>query len=214
MKKVIIADDHSIIRQGIKKIISESACYSVVGEAASVFELKNVLKEQHADVLILDLSMPGGAGIETLKEIKGDYPKLPVLILSFHGENQYGLRAFKAGAAGYLTKECTPEQLLEALKKIITGKRYFSNITLNMIFDELENKKNSISPHQNLSDREFHVFSMLGHGVKVTEISKDLSLSVKTVSTYRQRVLNKMHMTTNAEMVKYFIFHEDEFNKY
>lgn len=218
MKNIIIADDHSIVRQGLKRILSQNDSYCVVGEAASVSELRVVLRAKHADVLILDLVMPGGVGMEVIKEIKFDYPKLPVLILSFYGEDLYGVRAFSAGATGYLNKECAPEQLVEALGELIAGKRYFSKRTQDMILNEFQNKKlqnksASKFPHYDLSDRELHVLIMLGHGIALTRISSNLSLSAKTVSTYRQRVLKKMKMTTNAQLVRYVILHGDSIDQ-
>lgn len=191
MKKVIVADDHAIVRQGLKRILSCSSGFSVIAEAGTIQDLRTVLKENHADILILDLSMPGGVGMEAIKEIKQYYPKLPILVLSFYGEDQYGLRAFRAGAAGYLNKECAPEQLVSALSEIIEGSRYFSKATMDMIFNQLERKVVSKLPHHDLSDRELHVLTMIGQGISLTQISNDLSLSVKTVSTYRQRVLKK-----------------------
>lgn len=204
MKTVVIADDHSIVRQGLKRILTSEDEFSVLAEAQSIPQLRSVLAEKLPDALILDLSMPGGGGLEVLKEIKINYPKLPVLVLTLYSEDQFGLRVFKAGGSGYLCKECAPEQLLEALRKILSGKRYFSNATEDLVVDELGRKSDSNQlPHQRLSDRELYVFTQIGKGLALTQISNDLSLSVKTVSTYRQRVLEKMQMSSNAQIVKY-----------
>lgn len=206
MKTVVIADDHPIVRQGLKRILAQDENISVLAEADSVPQLRSVLSAQLPDALILDLSMPGGSGLEALKEIKSNYPKLAVLILTLHDEDQFGLRVYRAGGSGYLTKECASEQLLQALQKVMSGKRYFSQATEDLVVSELGKKFDSnLLPHQRLSDRELHVFTQLGRGQSLTQISQDLALSIKTVSTYRQRVLEKMQMTTNAQIVKYTI---------
>ena len=205
MKNILIADDQSILRQGLKRILSKNSGFTIVAEAGSIPELRNVLsKVKNVDVLTLDLSMPGGSGLDALKEIKTNYPELAVLILSQHSEEQLGLRTFKAGASGYLSKFCTPEQLVESVNTISLGRRFFGKITEDLIFNEL-NKKAPLNQvlHNLLSDRELHVFMQLGQGKSLTQIGKDLSISVKTVGTYRSRILNKMKMKTNAQMVEY-----------
>ena len=209
MINIIIADDYPIIRQGLRRILTKEAGFSVVAEAGTISELRDVLsKVQGLNLLILDLSMPGGSGLEVLEEIKGSYPQLLVLILSFYPEGQLGLRAFKGGASGYLCKECAPELLVEAIQAIIKGKRYFGKVTEDLIFNELGSKPATDRPrHSLLSNRELHVFIQLGEGKTLTEIGKDLSLSVKTVSTYRQRVLQKMGKTTNAQIIGYVLRH-------
>lgn len=208
MTGIIIADDHSIVRHGLKRILSCNEEFFVVGEAESIPQLKTVLSSRPcADVLILDLSMPGGVAIEMIKDIKNNYPNLRVLILSLHREDQYGLHAFKAGAMGYLSKECASEQLLDALREILKGKHYFAQSTWDLISNELESKDSYVYAHHELSNREFYVLKMLGQGKTLTEISDQLSISIKTVSTYRNRLLKKMKMTTNAEVVKYVFTH-------
>lgn len=208
MITVVVADDHSIVRQGIIRILSEQKNFSLLDEANSIPELRSILAKQLPDVLILDLSMPGGGGLGVLKEITTNYPKLLVLIFTLHPEDQFGLRVFRAGGSGYLSKECAPERLLEALQQILSGKRYFSKETEDLVVSELSKKPNAnLLPHQLLSDRELHVFIQLGIGKTLTQISNDLSLSIKTVSTYRQRVLEKMQMTTNAQIVTYVLTH-------
>lgn len=208
LKKIIIADDNAILRHGMKNILTtKDVGYTVVGEASSFQVLRNILKEHYADVLILDISLPGGVSFEVLNEIKINYPDLPVIISSFYVEDHYGLRAFKAGALGYLNKKCNPEQLVLAIREVASGKRYFSSAILDMIFNDLKNKPISKLPHHDLSDRELYVLSMLGQGISLTQISIDLALSIKTVSTYRQRILKKMLMTNNAQIVKYVVAH-------
>lgn len=209
MEKLIIADDHAILREGLKKILAHAGGYTIVGEVGSAIDLINILSSTQAKILLLDLSMPGAVGVELLKEINKKYPKLLVLVLTFHSEVDYGLRVFKAGAIGFLNKSCATEQLILALQSIVEGKRYFSKETMDTIFNQLEKKTASNLLHYDLSDRELHVFTMIGQGITLTQISIDLSLSVKTVSTYRLRVLKKMNMTTNAQIVRYFITHGD-----
>ena len=205
---VVLADGHPIFMQGLRSILTLNKGYVVVGEAGFLFEVKDRLGEQDSDLLILELSMPGGSGLDLLKEIKSHDPELFVLVLSVHAESQMGLRAFKAGASGYLSKACLPEQLLEAIQIILTGRRYFGKTTEDSIFSEINKKDNLNQPrHALLSDREFHVFLKIAEGKHLTEIAKDLSLSVKTVSTYRQRILTKMKKTTKAQIVGYCARH-------
>ena len=207
LKNIVIADDHPIVRQGLRKIFSECGGYSVVAEASSAPELKSVLRAHHVDVLILDISIPGG-GLDALRETKQDYPMLPVLIFSLLPEMHFGLRAYKEGAAGYLSKRSTAEELVSAVQTIVAGRPCFTKITEDLIFAQLQKKADAnLPPHHHLSNRELHVFTSLGQGVSLTQISTDLSLSVKTISTYRQRVLSKMQMTTNAQIVKYIVTH-------
>lgn len=204
MIKVMIADDHPLIRHGLKRILSEGDEINVLDEAGSVMELRRKLRDAKLDALILDISMPGVSGLEGLKEIKQDYPGLPVLILSIHPEDQYAIRALKAGAAGYLNKECAPEQLVNAVKKIADGERYVTAKVGDLLASQLH--ENTDRPlHEQLSDRELQVLLLIASGRTLTEIGKSFNLSVKTVSTYRNRILKKMNMKSNAEMVKYVI---------
>jgi two-component system invasion response regulator UvrY len=210
MKSVVIADDHAVIREGVRRILLQSDRYIVKKEVASIPELRMILSNlEQTDALILDLSIPGGGGLEALKDIREIYPKLPVLIFSMHSEDQFALRAFRAGASGYLSKECASEQLVRALDAITTAQRFFTKATADLICDELESKSAcKQSPHVELSDRELFVFTLLGQGKSLTQIARDLSLSIKTISTYRQRALKKMKMTNNAQIVRYTDFHE------
>ena len=202
MIKILIADDHAIVRQGLKNIVAEDEQMTVVGEARNGAELLNFLREQPADVVILDRSMPGGNGLETLKNLKRNYQNLPVIILSIHPEDQYAVRAFKAGAAGYMTKESAPEELVEAIKKAFRGGKYISPQVAELLAEYIETKTTG-EAHKILSDREFEVFNLLASGKTVGQIAAELNLSVKTISTYRTRILEKMGFETNAELTRY-----------
>jgi two-component system, NarL family, invasion response regulator UvrY len=207
MIKILIADDHAIVRQGLRKIVDIDAGMKVVGEAANGAELLNLVREQSADVVILDLSMPGRNGLETLKDLKRLYPSLAVIILSIHPEDQYAVRAFKAGASGYMTKESVPEELVKAIRQAHEGRKYISPRVAELLANHLEGKRTD-EQHKSLSDREYEVFNMLAGGKTVGQIAEDLNLSVKTISTYRTRILEKMGMSTNAELTR----HALEFN--
>lgn len=202
MIKILIADDHSIVRQGLRQIVTADEQMNVVGEAQNGAELLNLIKINPVDVIILDISMPGRNGLEILKDIKRDYPTLPVIILSMHPEDQYAVRVFKAGAAGYMTKESAPEELVKAIKKAHLGGKYISPQVADLLAEYVETKTPE-APHKSLSDREFEVFVFLASGKTVGQISTDLNLSVKTVSTYRTRILEKMQIKTNAEITRY-----------
>lgn len=207
MRPVWIVDDHAVIRQGIKQILQqESPDFRVTAEASSVSELLNLFSA-HAtpEAVILDLSMPGKGGLDALDEIKNLHPKLPVLILSMHPEDQYAVRSLKAGAAGYLSKECAPEQLVKALNTITHGEKYITPKVAHLLADHLHTPNTSQNPHELLSDREFQILILITQGKSLTEIGEQFSLSIKTVSTYRTRVLKKMNMKTNAELIQYAI---------
>ena len=203
---VVIADSHPIVRLGFENLFSKNNKYCVVGEVKSLLELTGVLREKQANILILELSIPGGSGLEAVKEVKSNFPDIHILTYSIHPEIQFGLRAFKSGASGYLSKESAPEKILEALSAILTGKRYFGKVTEDSIFLDLNRSKSSSITslcHNSLSDRELHVFLKIGEGQTLTQISKDLSLSIKTVSTYRIRALKKMMHKNNSQVVLY-----------
>jgi len=204
MMKILIADDHPIVRRGLKQILAEEPDLAVAGEARSSQEVMELVRKQDWNAVILDITMPGRGGLETLREIRKERPKLPVLILSMHSEDQYGVRALKAGAAGYMTKESAPEKLVQALRKIMKGDKYISpTLAEKLVLDLERGTPNSL--HETLSDREHQVMSMIASGKTVSEIGKDLFLSVKTISTYRSRVLKKMKMKNNAELTHYAI---------
>lgn len=204
MLRILLADDHSVVRQGIKQILTDAFAQATFGEARNTHELRELISKETWDIVVLDLAMPDGNGLEMLKQIKKDYPKLPVLILSMFPEDQYALRTIRAGAAGYLNKESAPEELVKALQKILAGGEYISE----SVADELVHyaRDEGDQPlHKYLSDREYQVLCLIASGKEIKEISNELSLSAKTVSTYRTRLLIKMKMKTNAELTRYAI---------
>jgi DNA-binding NarL/FixJ family response regulator len=204
MINILIADDHAIVRQGLKQIIADQRDMHVGGEAHNGQEALELILNKKWDVAVIDISMPGRGGLDILKEIKNERPKLPVLVLSMHPEDQYALRALRAGAAGYITKESAPDQLVTAIRKILTGRKYVSESLAQKMADEIGG--GSERPlHEQLSDRELQVLCKIASGKTVSEIGNELSLSVKTISTYRARLLEKMKMKNNAELTHYAI---------
>ena len=206
MKKIniLIADDHPIVREGLKQIISETSDMTVADEAGNGQEALDLVRKKEYDLLLLDISMPGRNGLEILKELKSEYPKLPVLILSIYPEEQYAVRAFRAGASGYLTKASAPNELISAIKKIVNGGRYVSESLAEKLTYYLD-EDTSRPPHDLLTDREYQVMLMLGSGKTVKEVGEELFLSVKTISTYRTHILEKMKMKNNAEVTLYVV---------
>ena len=205
MIRILIADDHSLIRKGLKQILSEKSNTDVI-EARDSKEVFQQLKKFDVQAIVLDISLPGKNGIEILKDVKVLYPHIAVLILSVYPEEQYGIRALKSGASGYLTKDSAPENLIEAIEKVIAGGKYISPFIAEKLISELTgDSSNSDNPHEKLSDREFEVLKSIGHGSSPTEIAENLSLSVKTISTYRSRILQKMGLKNNAELIQYVI---------
>jgi DNA-binding NarL/FixJ family response regulator len=204
MIKILIADDHAIVREGLKQILSESADLSVVDEASTGQEVLEKISKNDPDLVILDIAMPGRGGLDILKEIKTQKPRLPVLILSMYPEEQYAVRVLKSGAAGYLTKESAPSELVRAIRQISQGKKYISPSLAEKLAVDLEIGPDKPS-HETLSDREYQVMCMIASGKTLKEISDGLSLSIKTISTYRSRILEKMNMKTNAELTHYAI---------
>ena len=200
--KVLIADDHTIVRKGLRQIIEETPDIVVVDEAGTSQEILDKVRKADCDVLLLDISMPGGNGLDILKRIKAERPHLAVMMLSVHPEEQYAVRALKAGASGYLTKGSAPDELINAIRKASTGRKYISPFLAEKLAFDLGGKLEN-APHENLSDREFQVMCMIASGKTVGEIAEELSLSVKTVSTYRSRILEKMQMKNNAEITHY-----------
>ena len=204
--KILIADDHPLFRQGLKNAFGETPDIEVVGEAENGNDVLGKVRELDLSLVLLDISMPGKGGLEVLKQLKTEFPNIPVLILSVYQENQYAVRFIKAGASGYLTKESSIDTLLEAVRKVAQGGNYASaDITEKLAFDFLNIDK---PLHELLSDREYQVFSMIATGKSLTEIGNDLSLSVKTISTHRTRILDKMKMKKNAELIHYAILYE------
>jgi two-component system invasion response regulator UvrY len=204
MIKILIADDHPIVRKGLKQILAETPNIIVAGEANNGAEvLTKVLKNEY-DMVLLDISMPGRDGIDTLKELKDLKPNLPVLVLSIHPEDQYAVRVLRAGAYGYLTKESAAEELISAIRTVSLGRKYISPSVAEKLVFNLNNNAPK-QPHEKLSDREYQVMDLIASGKTVKEISEDLSLSVKTISTYRARILEKMKMKNIAELIRYAI---------
>ena len=204
MIKILIADDHAVVRRGLKQNLAEEPNMAVFGEACNAQEVLKNVREQNWDIVILDITMPDRSGLEVLKELKNIRPKLPVLILSIHPEEQYAVRVLKAGAAGYMTKESAPEELVKAVRKVIKGSKYISPSLAEKLAFDLET--DSEKPlHEALSNREYQVMCMIASGKTVKEIAKELYLSVKTISTHRARILEKMKMKTNAELTHYAI---------
>jgi len=204
MINVFIADDHAIVRQGLKQIVSDAEDMAVIGEAGNGGDALRQLRQCAPDVLILDIAMPGKSGVEVLKQIKQEIPKLPVLILSMYPEEQYAVRLIKAGAAGYLAKESAPELLVSAIRIVAQGKRFISPSVAELLANELE-RDSDLPLHHALSDREFQILRLIASGKTVSEIADSLALSVKTVSTYRTRMLDKMKLKNNAELMHYAI---------
>jgi DNA-binding NarL/FixJ family response regulator len=207
MIRVMLADDHGIVRAGLKQVLSEAADCTVIGEAGNGQELLALLQQQLPDVLLLDMSMPGRSGIELIKQLKGEYPRLPILILSMHKEEQYAVRAIKTGAAGYLTKESAAELLIGAVRKVAAGGVFISPTVAERLALEYGPLREE-APHTKLSDREYQIFQMIVAGTTITAIADALSLSVKTVSTHKSRILQKMGKSSSAELIHYAIEHQ------
>ncbi len=202
--RILITDDHAVVRHGLKQILADKLRRATFGEASNAQEALEKVWKEPWDVVVLDITMPGRSGLEVLQEIKRSKPKLPVLVLSMHPEDQFAMRMLKAGAAGYMTKESAPDELVGAINKVVAGGRYVSSSLAERMASYL-NIDVQIPPHERLSDREFLVMRLIASGKRVGEIAEELSLSVKTISTYRARLLEKMDMKTNAELTHYAI---------
>lgn len=204
MIKILITDDHTVVREGLKRILKEEFSDSQFGEAASGNEALEKARTVNYDIIVLDISMSGRNGLEILKQMRAENIKTPVLILSMHPEDQYAVRVLKAGASGYLTKDIASEELVTAVRRIISGRKYISLSLAEKLANDLES--DSDKPiHELISDREFQVLNLIASGKTVSEIAAELSLSVPTISTYRSRILEKMNMKTNAELTHYAI---------
>lgn len=204
--RILIADDHAVVRQGLKQILAEEFKRAQFGEAANGQQALDHIWAQAWDIVVLDVTMPGRSGLEVLKEIKRARPQMPVLMLSMHPEDQFAMRLLKAGAAGYLNKESAPAELIGAVRKAMAGGRYLSPALAEKMAAFLVSDVQTL-PHEKLSDREFMILRMIASGKPVGVIARELSLSIKTVSTYRVRLLEKMGLTNNAELVHYAFRH-------
>ena len=202
--RILIADDHAIVRRGLKQILADEADVDVIGEAGDAHEVRKLVREKPWDVVVLDLNMPGGTGLDLLNEIKSLRPELPVLIVSIFPVEQFGVRVIRAGAAGYLTKDSAPEELVAAIRKEREGGKYISPSRAENIASAMSNDSSKL-PHESLSDREFEVLLLIAKGKTVSQIAEQLILSVKTVSTYRSRILEKLAMSSSAELMHYAI---------
>jgi two-component system, NarL family, invasion response regulator UvrY len=206
MITILVADDHAIVREGLKQILARTGDLVAAGEAKNGQELLRLLSEGKWDLLLMDMSMPGRSGIDLIKQVKSEQPKLPILVLSMHQEHQYAVRAIRAGASGYLNKDSASELLVFAIRKVVSGGVFVSETAAELLARETR-RGPDVVPHTLLSDREFQVFSMIVQGKTVTDIAAELSLSVKTVSTHKMRVLEKMNFANQAELVRYAIAH-------
>jgi len=204
MIKILIADDHAIVRKGLKQILSETSDMIVAAEAADGRQCLELVRKNDLDLVLLDIAMPGRGGMDILKQLKHENPKLPILMLSMYPEEQYAMRALKAGASGYLTKESAPEELIIAIRKVSQGGKYVSSSLAEQLAVYLETDFEK-PVHEILSDREYQVMLMIASGKTVKQIADELSLSVKTISTYRARILNKTGLKNNAELTYYAI---------
>jgi two-component system invasion response regulator UvrY len=206
MTRILLVDDHPVVRQGIKQVLTGAFHPALVGEASNAEEGMTEIKSTEWDVLVLDLSLPGTSGLDLLKDLRRERPTLPVLVLSMHSPDQFARRAMNAGASGYLTKDSNPNELVKAVGEVIAGRRYLNPAVIEELASNLQPERGQ-RPHEALSDREYQVLRMIASGLTVSQVATRLSLSVKTVSTYRARVLEKMSMKTTAELMHYGIQH-------
>jgi two-component system invasion response regulator UvrY len=207
MIKVLIADDHSLVREGLKRILAGTSDIAVTGEAGQGQEILDTVAKNDFDVILLDISMPGRSGVDILKQLRVMNPDLNILMLSMHPEEQYAIRALKAGAAGYLTKDSAPDELITAIRTVSSGRRYVSPTLAETLASYFETETGR-PVHETLSDREYEVMCMIASGMINKEIAAELSLSTKTISTYRTRILDKMNMKSSAELIHYVIQNE------
>ncbi|MCA9484701.1 MAG: response regulator transcription factor [Nitrospina sp.] len=203
---VLVVDDHPLFRRGLRNAFTETSDVELIGESATANEVPELIRAHKPNVVILDIALPDKHGLEVVKQIKDEFPKVPVLILSMYPEEQYAVRFFKAGVSGYLTKDSNLDTILEAVRKVAGGGKFATaKVTEKLAFEFLQTDK---PPHELLSDREYQVFLMIAAGKSLTEIGEDLALSVKTISTYRTRILEKLKMKKNAEIIYYAIEHQ------
>jgi len=206
MIRIVVADDHTIVREGLKQLLAAAGDLTVVGEAQNGHEVMERVRALEFDLLLLDMSMPGKSGIELIRQVRAEKPKLRILILSMHEEHQYAVRAIRAGASGYLTKDSASRQLVEAIRKVATGGAFISaEVAQQLALGAMPDAQGPA--HAALSDREFQVFQLIASGKSVSDIAERLNLSVKTVSTHKSNILQKMNMSTQAELIRYAINH-------
>lgn len=206
MKKILIVDDHPIVRDGLKQILGQSADLVVSGEAGNADEALALVRDSDFDLVVLDITLPGRTGIDLLRDLRRERPTLPVLMLSIHPEDELGIRAVKAGASGFLSKECASDDLVRAIQLIVSGNKYISRALADRLIEEIQRDTNR-PPHEQLSDREYEVLSLIATGSSMKEVAAALSLSKSTVSTYRARILDKLNVKSNAEITRYAIHH-------
>ncbi len=207
MIRILIADDHPFVRRGVTQVLTDEFTGVVVGEAATTPELLEQAGKQRWNLIVLDLTMPGRSGLDALHELRAICPDTPVLVLSMHPEDQFAVRVLRAGASGYLTKESIPEELVQAIRKIMAGGKYIRPSVAELLATQLQQGDADQPPHAKLSDREFQVLGLIAHGKTVTKIAEELCLSVKSVSTYRARIVEKLHLKTTADLTRYALEH-------
>lgn len=206
MINILVVDDHALIRKGLKMLLEESPEFEVKGEAETGAQAIKMVREQHFDLILLDISLPDKHGMDVLKQLKMEQPDIKVIVLSMYPEDQYGMRALKAGAVGYINKQSAPEKLVGAIQQVISGKKYISETMAEQLLSNLIGDSQEL-PHQRLSNREYQTLCLMSSGNSLTEISEIMMLSPKTVSVYRARMLEKMNFKNNAEAVHYAIAH-------
>lgn len=206
MIRILICDDHAIVRQGLRQIIAEQQDMRAVAESGGYPDVMKQLRENEVDLLLLDISLPGKNGIDILKQVKKEFPKLTVLVLSMYPEDQYAVRAIRAGASGYLTKQSAADQLITAIRQISAGRKYITPELAEALANTL-GRDADVMPHENLSDREYQTLCLIAAGKTLSQIAEELSLSAKTVSVYRSRLLEKMNLKNNAELTHYALKH-------
>jgi two-component system invasion response regulator UvrY len=207
MARIAIADDHAIVRKGLRQIMADTTDLVVAGEAANADDLLTLLRSQPFDLVVLDLSLGDRSGLEVMKHLKSEFPRVRVLVLSMHHESVFGARVLQAGASGYIQKESAPDELVRAVRRILAGSIYVSESMSQQLAAEMAHGGKARLPHEHLSDREFEIFIFLGSGKSVTDIAAQLNLSVKTVSTHRTRILRKTGFSTNEDIVRYVTAH-------
>ncbi len=206
MVHILVADDHAVVRQGVKQILADDFADAVIGEASNIQEVLDQVNKRRWDIVILDMTMPGRSGLDALKDLKQLHPKLPVLVLSMHPEDQFAVRILKAGASGYLTKDSAAEELVTAIHKVLRGGKYISASLAEVLAMSLSDDLGT-PPHLTLSDREYQILSLIASGMTPRTIARELSLGISTINTYRSRLLQKLKMKNNAELTRYALQH-------